>query len=176
MFNGRRLFLHALMGGVATLALRTRSQAQSQQYTYDAFGRLKSVTYPNGLVTTYTYDAANNRSQVTTGPPPPPPSPLVASVSPTSVGGSLDEAAGPADASATGGVFPYAYLWQLVSGDTATVARSAGYSSTDWWYQGVPGGDAKVSYWRCRVTDSANTVAYTPNVQVSMLMRSTGGF
>jgi YD repeat-containing protein len=33
-------------------------------YTYDALGRLQSVTYPSGAVT-YTYDPAGNRTQVT---------------------------------------------------------------------------------------------------------------
>lgn len=37
-------------------------------YGYDALGRVVAVTYGNGTVTTYTYDAAGNRTQVTTGP------------------------------------------------------------------------------------------------------------
>jgi len=47
-------------------------------YTYDALGRLHSVTYQNGGSVTYTYDAAGNRTQVTntagsasSGPPTP---------------------------------------------------------------------------------------------------------
>ena len=36
-------------------------------YTYDALGRLTSVTYSNGKTITYTYDAAGNRTQVTQG-------------------------------------------------------------------------------------------------------------
>ena len=34
-------------------------------YTYDALGRLASVTYQNGGSVTYNYDAAGNRTQVT---------------------------------------------------------------------------------------------------------------
>jgi YD repeat-containing protein len=37
-------------------------------YTYDALGRLHSVTYQNGTAVTYTYDPAGNRTQVTNTP------------------------------------------------------------------------------------------------------------
>ncbi|WP_217999680.1 RHS repeat domain-containing protein [Thauera butanivorans] len=44
--------------------------AGSVSYTYDQLGRVKTATYSNGVVITYTYDAAGNRvSQVTTGVP-----------------------------------------------------------------------------------------------------------
>ena len=49
----------ALMGGI--------SHAGPTTYSYDALGRLVSVTNPNSTVTTYTYDAAGNRTAVTTG-------------------------------------------------------------------------------------------------------------
>jgi len=42
--------------------------AGSAVYTYDSLGRLSQVTYSNGVVVTYTYDAAGNRiTQVITG-------------------------------------------------------------------------------------------------------------
>jgi len=34
--------------------------AQTVNYTYDAAGRLTSVSYPNGTTITYTYDPAGN--------------------------------------------------------------------------------------------------------------------
>ena len=37
-------------------------------YTYDALGRLQSVTYQNGTQVVYTYDPAGNRTQVTNTP------------------------------------------------------------------------------------------------------------
>ena len=37
-------------------------------YTYDNLGRLKTITYTNGTVVTYNYDAVGNRtSTVSTG-------------------------------------------------------------------------------------------------------------
>lgn len=68
MLNGHRYVLGLLIGGAAVLALPTPALAQSIQYTYDALGRLKTVRYADGRVTTYTYDAAGNRTQVTTAP------------------------------------------------------------------------------------------------------------
>jgi YD repeat-containing protein len=37
----------------------------SAAYSYDALGRLIAVTYANGTTTTYSYDGAGNRTQVT---------------------------------------------------------------------------------------------------------------
>lgn len=44
--------------------------AGSATYTYDALGRLSSVTYGSGVTITYVYDAAGNRtSYVVSGAP-----------------------------------------------------------------------------------------------------------
>lgn len=52
------------------LACQPAAQAGSATHTYDSLGRLAKVTYSNGTVITYTYDAAGNRtSVVTTGAP-----------------------------------------------------------------------------------------------------------
>jgi YD repeat-containing protein len=50
----------ALVSGAPSVA-----SAQDVQYTYDALGRIRTVTYPNGATITYTYDDAGNRTQVT---------------------------------------------------------------------------------------------------------------
>jgi YD repeat-containing protein len=56
-----RALMVCLLVAVATPALG------ATMYTYDALGRLSSVTYSNGKTITYTYDAAGNRTQVTQG-------------------------------------------------------------------------------------------------------------
>ena len=62
-FCGRRL------GAVLALAfLPWFAHAASVAYTYDVLGRLTKATYSNGMVITYVYDAAGNRtSTVVTG-------------------------------------------------------------------------------------------------------------
>ncbi len=64
---GRRSFLAQLLATSCSASLissRSIANAQSLDYTYDALGRLKSVTYSNGSVVTYNYDAAGNRTSV----------------------------------------------------------------------------------------------------------------
>src|SRR5919108_2184423 len=46
------------------IALGIPSLAATTTYQYDALGRLVVVTHNNGNVTTYTLDAAGNRTQV----------------------------------------------------------------------------------------------------------------
>jgi YD repeat-containing protein len=50
-------------GIVLTLPF-TAQQALADTYTYDAQGRVSSVTLPSGAVTYYCYDAAGNRTYV----------------------------------------------------------------------------------------------------------------
>jgi len=50
-----------IFGTVITLAA-TVAFAGSVIYTYDSLGRLSNVTYSNGVVITYSYDAAGNRT------------------------------------------------------------------------------------------------------------------
>ena len=55
--NLRKLIFGAVIALVATAAF-----AGSVTYTYDSLGRLSNVTYSNGVVITYSYDAAGNRT------------------------------------------------------------------------------------------------------------------
>lgn len=58
----------ALLAGA--LALAGAATAGSASHTYDSLGRLSQVTYSNGVVISYVYDAAGNRtSYVVTGAP-----------------------------------------------------------------------------------------------------------
>ena len=56
---------------IAILAVMTASPAIAGNvtYTYDALGRLHTATYTNGVVITYNYDAAGNRTSVSSGNP-----------------------------------------------------------------------------------------------------------
>ena len=176
MQQNRRATLRRILAGVGILALGWPRQAHADPviYTYDALGRLTSAAYPNGVTITYTYDPAGNRLQVSTGgapppPPPPPPPPLSAGVSATSWSSTPASEDPPVQVQASGGVAPYSYAWQRVSGHQFTFAQSPTSSSTIWY---VSGGTLfppiKSSIWRCQVTDAANTSVFTPNVSVSI--------
>lgn len=51
---------------VATAASLTAAAAfgGAATYTYDSLGRVTKISYSNGVVIVYTYDAAGNRSSV----------------------------------------------------------------------------------------------------------------
>jgi YD repeat-containing protein len=54
----------------ATAAMFSVAFAGSAAYVYDSLGRLSQVTYSNGTVIKYSYDAAGNRLEtVVTGAP-----------------------------------------------------------------------------------------------------------
>lgn len=54
---------------IAVIAAGLSWQAPAEAatvYTYDNLGRISTVTYGNGLIITYSYDPAGNRTQVVT--------------------------------------------------------------------------------------------------------------
>ncbi|WAC59619.1 beta strand repeat-containing protein [Brevundimonas sp. SL130] len=64
-YMGQSLVVASAMGLSASMLCPTAGHAQvSTTYTYDALGRLKTVTTAGGATVTYAYDAAGNRSQV----------------------------------------------------------------------------------------------------------------
>ena len=69
-------FFYALMVAVLAGWLALPALAQNiANYTYDELGRLKTVTYDNGVSVVYEYDAAGNRTRQevtgsTNAPPP----------------------------------------------------------------------------------------------------------
>lgn len=56
--------------GAAVALFASAAMAGSATNAYDSLGRLTTVTYSNGVVVTYVYDAAGNRTSfVVTGAP-----------------------------------------------------------------------------------------------------------
>lgn len=172
MTVSRRLSVAGVAVAVAVLMAMTpgRAMAQSVAYTYDPLGRVSTATYPNGVTVAYTYDPAGNRAQVTrnTAPPPPPPSmPLTVAASPTSWTLTPTSTPPPVVCTAYGGTAPYSYYWQFVSGDNVTEVVDPS-SSAGVWFRPVATTTARLSTWRCRVTDAASTTVNSPNVAVSV--------
>lgn len=175
--TARRTLLRALVGGVAGLAFGPQAWGQAILYTYDALGRIKSATYPNGQVTTYAYDAAGNRTQVQSSGSTPPsgaPAALAASAS-TLQWNSVELSDDPAvSVTASGGVAPYTYAWQRTSGHSSTSAHSPTSNSTTWSIPLSVGYGTFSSTWVCVVTDAASNTAQTPTVSVTIQVSDPG--
>lgn len=104
--------------------------------------------------------------------------PLAAGVSPGTVSGSetvlgpgsvsVTVVTGNANTTVSGGQAPYTYLWEYVSGDTATALSptSAVTAFSRTVTQISPFTEFLTGVYRCRVTDARSTVAYTGNVTV----------
>lgn len=69
-------------------------------------------------------------------------------------------------ASPVGGVGPYSYLWEYVSGGSVT-AGSGSSAGTNFSASGTAP-ETLTAYWRCKITDNLSTVAYSSNVSVEL--------
>jgi YD repeat-containing protein len=109
-----------------------------------------------------------------------PPAGLTVSVAPVSVsvtvwypshsGVSPTVTATPSGGSGTG----YTYLWQYVSGDTVMTVNNASNNATAWSRTNISNNsNLYTAVWRCKVTDSAGNVAYSPNVSITFDGEST---
>lgn len=61
--------LSALIVAAGFIAVPLFSSAQTTTYTYDDLGRVKTVSHPSGVQSTYSYDAADNRVSAITAVP-----------------------------------------------------------------------------------------------------------
>lgn len=66
--SGAGVYLQAVSsGGTSSVVWNSASPSGgTESYEYDALGRLRKVTFPNGAITNYTLDNAGNRTNVTT--------------------------------------------------------------------------------------------------------------
>ena len=188
-FSRRILMARLFVAGVVTALIDPREAlAGTVQYTYDAQGRLTRVVYSNGVVVDYTYDNAGNRSQVVRNdgvsppaPPPPPPPVVSGHLNATTWNWTKTGTAPPlviptfVVATPLGGVAPYTYSWQRVSGDASTTATAPSAVSTAWTRATTPLNVTNTSVWRCQITDSRSTSAFTPNVTVNIRRETAPG-
>lgn len=105
-------------------------------------------------------------------------SPLSVSVSPASAYGSCSTASGPCQAvtnsmtaTPSGGSGGYTYAWERVSGDTYTVTNPTSASTA---FSTSASNTSKSGVYRCKVTDSVSTVAYSTSFNVSTDHNETG--
>lgn len=171
--TSRRAVLGGLSAALSSCLIPLTADADTVVYAYDALGRVVTATYGNGTVITYNYDPAGNRTQVVQGDPAPS-TPLTASLSVTSWAWTWAEPEPPAvppavTVAVAGGIAPYAYAWERVSGDSLSQANSPSSGSTSFSrdLDDYPTGPPRASIWRCKVTDSTSTIAYAGNVQVT---------
>lgn len=67
----------------------------------------------------------------------------------------------------SGGVAPYNYSWERLNGDGSTGVENASWNSTRFLRTGSFL-NFYTSTWRCKVTDNAGTIAYSPNLTVDI--------
>lgn len=98
--------------------------------------------------------------------------PLTASASPgfvigqKGIPGTGSVSTNPTSVSVSGGVGPYSYAWEYVSGATFTVNSPS--SSTTSFSRVVGDGDEFNGVYRCKVTDSLSNVVYANNVSITI--------
>lgn len=85
--------------------------------------------------------------------------PLTATVDTTNASGTA--ASQVVTAAGHGGAPGYTYLWQKISGDAAVTAQSPNNAST--FFSGIG-----FATFKCKVTDAAGQIAFTPVVSVTI--------
>lgn len=72
----------------------------------------------------------------------------------------------------TNGTPGYTYVWERVSGDTQISVVPSGATAT--WSRSLTTIGEWTAVWRCKITDAAGRVAYTPNVTVTFTRENAG--
>ncbi|CAL4869746.1 hypothetical protein MMA231_04038 (plasmid) [Asticcacaulis sp. MM231] len=165
--------LRALSAGVCMLALlATPGLAGTLSYSYDDLGRVKRVTYPNGTVVDYSYDSADNRTQVVRTPPAPSAGNVslttayntagTVALAPAGSWTSLSVVTTPANGTAS------------ISGSNATFTPNAGYiGSTSFTYKASgAGGDSAPA--TVSVTVTAPAIPTAGNVSMTTAYNAAG--
>lgn len=103
---------------------------------------------------------------------------LSASLSPSSLSGSGTGAtvttSGSASVTVSGGVGPFAYAWERVSGSAVPTAVSGSSASTTFTTSSITAGTTQSAAWRCKVTDTSNSqIAYTGSVSIDLTRNYT---
>jgi YD repeat-containing protein len=117
-----------LSAGLLVASLLIGHGACAESYSYDSLGRLVTVVSDSGFLTTFTYDAAGNRTQTNTAagsaaPPAPADLAVTANASPQTT--AINPLAGTSGLTLTGASQPL-YGAANVSGSTITYTRPAG--------------------------------------------------
>jgi len=74
---------------------------------------------------------------------------------------------GAVSATVSGGQSPYTLAWQFISGQNTPTATAPNWLSTQWTWPVQEDNTLYSSTWRLQVTDSLNTVIYSPQVTVT---------
>jgi hypothetical protein len=73
-----------------------------------------------------------------------------------------------ATVTAVGGMGPYTYTWERVSGDATTVIQNPTPNTARWARVNMALNKNYSSGWRCLVTDSTGHTAYSPTITVRL--------
>lgn len=67
----------------------------------------------------------------------------------------------------TGGVAPYSYSWEYVSGDSEPILNVLSNGTACWyWSYSIEG--VKSALWKCVVTDAIGSIAESPSFTVNL--------
>lgn len=132
LFLRQALCIAPLIGAFLITRSVPAMAAETITYTYDAQGRLLGVSSPSNM-TTYTYDLADNRTQMVSTAVGVPPSVTVNSnISCRRTDWGLLNCRNPVTATVSGGAAPYTYEWSLVNDPVGVSPTIYGSDAQAW--------------------------------------------